>query len=294
MYTTATGLFSRTREAPRLRDRVGRPDGTGPGEGDAGEGSLLSGGGREQAGEMRAVLAACQQAGGPVAVPTAAVPDTDLLTLPGLADENFGPVVVTWGGSFKRLLDVALSAAALVVLAPLFLLVAAVVKFTDGGPVFFVQRRVGLHGHIIHMLKFRSMVVNAERLRPRLEVLNESNGPVFKMQLDPRVTAIGRLIRKYSIDELPQLINVLLGDMSVVGPRPSLPGEVARYQPWQHRRFSVRPGLTCFWQVSPQRYQISFAEWMRLDLRYVDQWSLRLDFVLILRTFAVVLGGTGK
>jgi lipopolysaccharide/colanic/teichoic acid biosynthesis glycosyltransferase len=138
------------------------------------------------------------------------------------------------------------------------------------------------------------MVVNAEALRPRLELLNESNGPVFKMQLDPRVTAIGRLIRKYSIDELPQLINVLVGDMSVVGPRPSLPGEVVRYQPWQHRRFSVRPGLTCFWQVSRQRYQISFDEWMRLDLRYVDQWSLRLDIELILRTFAVVLGGTGK
>jgi lipopolysaccharide/colanic/teichoic acid biosynthesis glycosyltransferase len=277
-----------------LRDRVGCPDGTGPGEGDAGQGSLLSGGGREQAGEVRAVLA-WQQAGGPVALPAAAVaPDTDLLTLPGLAGENFGPVVETWGGSLKRLLDVALSAAALMVLAPLFLLVAAVVKFTDGGPVFFVQRRVGLHGHIIHMLKFRSMVTNAEALRPRLELLNESNGPVFKMQLDPRVTAIGRLLRKYSIDELPQLINVLVGDMSVVGPRPSLPGEVARYQPWQHRRFSVRPGLTCIWQVSPRRYQISFDEWMRLDLRYVDQWSLRLDLELILRTFAVVLGGTGK
>jgi lipopolysaccharide/colanic/teichoic acid biosynthesis glycosyltransferase len=278
-----------------LRDRVGCPDGTGPGEGDAGQGSLLSGGGREQTGEVRAVLAACQQAGGPVALPAAAVEtDTDLLTLPGLADDAFGPVVVTWSGSLKRLFDVVLSAAALVVLAPVFLLVAAVVKFTDGGPVFFVQRRVGLHGQIIHMLKFRSMVVNAEALRPRLELLNESNGPVFKMQLDPRVTAIGRLLRKYSIDELPQLINILVGDMSVVGPRPSLPGEVARYQPWQYRRFSARPGLTCFWQVSPQRYQISFEEWMRLDLSYVDQWSLRLDFILILRTFAVVLGGTGK
>ncbi len=143
------------------------------------------------------------------------------------------------------------------------------------------------------MLKFRSMVVQAERLRPKLQICNESNGPVFKMRLDPRVTATGRFIRRYSLDELPQLLNILRGDMSVVGPRPSLPSEVLSYQDWQFRRFAVRPGLTCLWQARPDRYEVSFDEWMQLDLKYVDEWSLRLDFNLILRTFAIVFAGTG-
>ena len=164
----------------------------------------------------------------------------------------------------------------------------------SGGSIFFAQRRVGFRGQTFRMLKFRSMVVHAERLRPRLEVRNESNGPVFKMKLDPRVTPIGRFIRKYSFDELPQIINVLLGDMSLVGPRPSLPSEVARYQPWQYRRFAVRPGLTCLWQVSPRRYEISFDDWMKLDLKYVEDWSFGLDLDLIRRTFGVVLAGTGE
>ncbi|HYV67722.1 MAG TPA: sugar transferase [Myxococcales bacterium] len=196
--------------------------------------------------------------------------------------------------SLKRALDVLVAAAALIVLSPLLVVIAALIKQTDGGPVFFGQVRVGLRGRTFQMLKFRSMVVHAERLRPRLEVRNESNGPVFKMRLDPRVTPIGRFIRRYSLDELPQLFNILMGDMSIVGPRPSLPSEVARYEPWQYRRFAVRPGLTCFWQVSPTRYQISFDDWMRLDLKYVEGWSLRLDAGLILRTFRVVLAGTGQ
>ena len=141
------------------------------------------------------------------------------------------------------------------------------------------------------MHKFRSMLVNAEELKPRLAALNESNGPLFKMKHDPRVMAIGRFIRKYSLDELPQLINVLLGDMSIVGPRPPVPGEILRYEPWQYGPFEVRRRLTCLWQVSPERYRISFDEWMWLDLSYIDHWSLRLDF---LRTFGVVLRGTGE
>ena len=196
--------------------------------------------------------------------------------------------------SIKRAFDVLLSLTSLVLLAPAMILIAALIKLGDGGPIFFAQRRVGLRGRTFRMLKFRSMVVHAERLRPKLQLCNESNGPVFKMRLDPRVTAIGRFIRRYSLDELPQLLNILRGDMSVVGPRPSLPSEVLSYQEWQFRRFAVRPGLTCFWQVSPDRYEASFDEWMRLDLRYVDEWNLRLDVELILRTFRVVLGGTGE
>ncbi len=194
----------------------------------------------------------------------------------------------------KRALDVVLSAAALLGLFPLFVILGALIKLTSAGPVFFAQRRVGHQGRIFNMLKFRSMVVNAEDFKPRLAGQNESNGPVFKMRRDPRVTAIGRFIRKYSLDELPQLINVLLGDMSIVGPRPPVPGEVVKYEPWQYRRFAVRPGLTCVWQVSPERYQISFDDWIRLDLSYIDHWTLRLDFELILLTFGIVLRGTGQ
>jgi lipopolysaccharide/colanic/teichoic acid biosynthesis glycosyltransferase len=196
--------------------------------------------------------------------------------------------------SLKRAFDVLASAAALVLLSPLLVLIALLVKLSDGGPVFFGQVRVGLRGRTFRMLKFRSMVVHAERLRPRLEVRNESNGPVFKMRLDPRVTAIGKVIRRYSLDELPQLLNILMGDMSIVGPRPSLPSEVVKYEAWQYQRFAVRPGLTCYWQVSPSRYQISFDDWMRLDLKYVEDWSLGLDLNLILRTFGVVAAGTGE
>jgi lipopolysaccharide/colanic/teichoic acid biosynthesis glycosyltransferase len=142
------------------------------------------------------------------------------------------------------------------------------------------------------MFKFRSMVANAEELKEKLRALNEQSGPVFKMKNDPRVTPIGRFIRKYSIDELPQLINVLRGDMSIVGPRPPVPKEVAQYEGWQRRRLSVRPGLTCIWQVSG-RNQISFKEWMYLDMRYIDHWSLSEDMSLILQTFPVVLTGRG-
>ncbi len=195
--------------------------------------------------------------------------------------------------SVKRAFDVLLSLTALLLLSPVLIAIATLIKLSDGGPIFFVQRRVGLRGQTFRMLKFRSMVVQAERLRPKLQICNESNGPVFKMRLDPRVTAIGRFIRRYSLDELPQLLNILCGDMSVVGPRPSLPSEVLSYQDWQFRRFVVRPGLTCLWQARPDRYEVSFDEWMQLDLRYVDEWSLRLDFNLILRTFAIVFAGTG-
>jgi exopolysaccharide biosynthesis polyprenyl glycosylphosphotransferase len=192
----------------------------------------------------------------------------------------------------KRLIDIVASSCALFFLAPLLVGTAIAIKLTSRGPVLFRQQRAGLHGRGFDMLKFRSMVQNAEELKAKLAALNEQVGPVFKMRHDPRITGIGRFIRKYSIDELPQLINVLRGDMSIVGPRPPLPSEVAKYEAWQRRRLSVRPGLTCVWQVSG-RNSIGFEEWMLLDMRYIDHWSLAQDFQLILKTLPVVLTGRG-
>jgi lipopolysaccharide/colanic/teichoic acid biosynthesis glycosyltransferase len=179
-----------------------------------------------------------------------------------------------------------------VLLSPLLLVVAILVKVTSKGPIFFKQERVGLYGRHFHMLKFRSMVVNAEELKASLMKLNEQTGPVFKMTRDPRVTTIGRFIRKFSIDELPQLVNVLRGEMTIVGPRPPIPQEVEKYEAWQRRRLSVRPGITCVWQVSG-RNEISFEEWMYLDMQYIDNWSLGQDLRLIFKTVPVVLTGRG-
>jgi lipopolysaccharide/colanic/teichoic acid biosynthesis glycosyltransferase len=151
---------------------------------------------------------------------------------------------------------------------------------------------VGLRGKRFNMLKFRSMIVDAEARKAQLAARNEQAGPVFKMKNDPRVTRIGRVIRRYSVDELPQLINVLRGDMSLVGPRPPVPDEVEKYEAWQRRRLSVRPGLTCIWQVSG-RNQISFEEWMYLDMQYIDHWTLAGDFNLIFKTVPVVITGRG-
>jgi len=194
--------------------------------------------------------------------------------------------------AMKRLFDICVSAVALWALLPLLITVGLIVKFTSKGPIFFKQLRVGQNGKPFYMLKFRSMVVNAEELKEKLAALNEQTGPVFKMKNDPRITGIGRFIRKFSIDELPQFINVLRGEMSIVGPRPPVPNEVAKYETWQRRRLSVRPGLTCIWQVSG-RNQISFEEWMYLDMQYIDHWSLTSDLTLLLRTVPVVLTGRG-
>ena len=194
--------------------------------------------------------------------------------------------------SVKRLIDITVSLTALLLLSPFLLAVAVAVKLTSAGPILFRQERVGLHGRVFAMLKFRSMVSNAEALKASLAARNEQTGPAFKMERDPRVTLVGRFIRKHSLDELPQLVNVLRGDMSLVGPRPPLPGEVARYEAWQRRRLSVRPGLTCVWQVSG-RNQISFEQWMLLDMRYIDHWTLLRDFKLIAMTVPVVLTGRG-
>ncbi len=199
----------------------------------------------------------------------------------------------SWQLVSKRLIDVIGAVVSLSILGPLVMLPAALVtKFTSPGPILFRQRRSGLHGRLFTMYKFRSMVDNAEMLRVELETFNEMSGPVFKMAADPRVTPVGRFLRKTSIDELPQLWNVLTGDMSLVGPRPPIPTEVQEYDPWQRRRLSMRPGLTCLWQISG-RNAIGFEQWMKLDLQYIDSWSLWLDFKILLRTIPVVLSGFG-
>ncbi len=194
--------------------------------------------------------------------------------------------------ALKRAFDILSSGIALWLLSPLLIGVALMIKLTSRGPVLFRQVRVGMHGRPFRMLKFRTMVENAEALKETLAAKNEMDGPVFKMKRDPRITSIGRFLRKFSIDELPQLVNVLRGDMSVVGPRPPVPNEVARYEPWQRRRLSVRPGLTCIWQVSG-RNEISFEQWMFMDLQYIDHWTFSNDIGLILKTLPVVLTGRG-
>jgi len=197
-----------------------------------------------------------------------------------------------WQLFIKRCCDIVVSLAASVFLWPVLLLTALTIKLTSPGPIFFRQERTGMHGRKFALLKFRSMVVGAEQMREDLLALNEMDGPVFKITNDPRITKIGKFLRKASLDELPQLINVLKGDMSLVGPRPPIPGEVSNYEAWQRRRLSMRPGITCFWQISG-RNEINFEEWMKLDLEYIDNWSLELDFKILLKTIPVVLFGTG-
>lgn len=189
----------------------------------------------------------------------------------------------------KRLIDILLSLLGLVIVSPIMLIVAILIKLESTGPVIFSQKRVGINGKEFNMLKFRSMVQNAEELKEKLQKQNEMSGPMFKMKEDPRVTKVGRFIRKTSIDELPQLINVLKGEMSLVGPRPSLPKEVAKFEPWMLERLNVKPGLTCYWQVSG-RNNIDFEDWMKLDIKYVKDRNLVLDIKLIFKTFFVLFG----
>ena len=192
----------------------------------------------------------------------------------------------------KRLLDLSAGLALLLLLGLPGLAIALAIKLDSEGPVLFSQVRSGLHGRQFRMHKFRSMVADAESRRDQLESVNEMDGPVFKIRDDPRITRVGRLLRRTSLDELPQVLNIIKGDMSLVGPRPPIPAEVERYQRWQRRRLSMKPGITCLWQVSG-RNQVDFEEWMRLDLRYIDSWSLWLDFKILILTIPAVLTGRG-
>lgn len=189
----------------------------------------------------------------------------------------------------KRILDIIASTLGLIILSPILLVVAILIRLESRGPAIFSQKRIGLNKKEFKMYKFRSMVQNAEELKEKLAKENEMSGPMFKIKNDPRVTKVGRFIRRTSIDELPQLINVLKGEMSLVGPRPSLPKEVSKFEPWMLKRLSVKPGLTCYWQVSG-RNNIDFENWMKLDLQYVNDRSFWLDLKLILKTATVLFG----
>ncbi|OOM75810.1 UDP-N-acetylgalactosamine-undecaprenyl-phosphate N-acetylgalactosaminephosphotransferase [Clostridium puniceum] len=189
----------------------------------------------------------------------------------------------------KRIIDIICSSIGLIVLMPILLVVAIIIKIESKGPIIFEQDRVGKYGKVFKMYKFRSMVSNAEELKEKLADENERTGPMFKMKNDPRVTHIGKFIRKTSIDELPQLVNILKGEMSIVGPRPSLLKEVKQFEDWMLKRLNVKPGLTCYWQVAG-RNDIEFEEWMKLDVKYVNERNILIDSILILKTFFVLFG----
>jgi exopolysaccharide biosynthesis polyprenyl glycosylphosphotransferase len=247
--------------------------------------------------QIQQVIATCERVGVPARYPT------DLfrtrLMAPRIEDGEDAPVMaldVAPSDSrlvFKRAMDVAGAAALLVTLSPVLLVVVVTVKLTSPGPVFYAQERYGYMKRRFRMLKFRSMVEDAEDLMADLEACNEAAGPVFKIREDPRITPIGRFLRRTSLDELPQLWHVLSGEMSLVGPRPMSTRDVSRFEdPWLMRRFSMRPGLTCLWQVGG-RSDLGFERWIALDLEYIDNWSLLLDAAILLRTIPAVFRGTG-
>jgi len=201
----------------------------------------------------------------------------------------------------KAIFDFCFSTGIVLVLSPIYILLILLIKIDSRGPVLFKQTRVGLRGREFQVYKFRTMVPNAESLLDKLRkegkledqnLENEQEGPVFKMKNDPRITRVGKILRKTSLDELPQFFNVIKGDMAIVGPRPPIPAEVAQYERWQLRRLSMKPGITCIWQVSG-RNDIPFHRWMKLDLQYIDTWSLKLDFMIILKTIKTVLKSDG-
>ncbi|MCB0319179.1 MAG: sugar transferase, partial [Bdellovibrionales bacterium] len=198
-----------------------------------------------------------------------------------------------WELTVKRILDLSISGLCLFLMSPIFVLISLLLKFTSTGPILFKQTRVGLNGRLFTLYKFRSMFENSEDLLENLKEQNEMQGPAFKIKDDPRVTPFGRWLRKYSLDELPQLWNVFKGDMSLVGPRPPVPGEVNLYQRKYRRRLSMRPGLTCTWQVSGRNKISSFDSWVELDLDYIDNWSLGRDLSLLIKTIPAVLRGQG-
>lgn len=193
----------------------------------------------------------------------------------------------------KKIMDINISLILLALLSPLMLIIGLAIKLTSKGPLIYRQARVGLRGRQFDLYKFRTMIADAEKIRENLESKNEMDGPVFKIKDDPRVTGIGKFLRRTGLDELPQLVNVLKGEMSLIGPRPPLKSETEKYKRWQLRRLSVKPGLSCFWQIIPDRNSVKFEKWMEMDLAYIDNWSPRLDFIILLKTIKTVFQRTG-
>jgi exopolysaccharide biosynthesis polyprenyl glycosylphosphotransferase len=248
--------------------------------------------------EVEEIVLACSEQG----IRTTLVADLFSLGLINSGISYFGDIPLihfqtppgdSWQLGFKRLIDIVVSVLVLTFLSPLYLLIIASIWFTSGRPILFIQRRVGLNGRLFYMYKFRSMNVDAHKQLEELKDKNEMDGPVFKLKDDPRVTNMGKFLRRFSLDELPQFYNVLKGEMSLVGPRPPIPGEVSLYERKNRRRLSMRPGLTCTWQVSGRNEINDFNSWVKLDLEYIDNWSLFKDFVLIIKTIPAVIFGQG-
>ncbi|MHA1382087.1 MAG: sugar transferase [Candidatus Helarchaeota archaeon] len=201
-------------------------------------------------------------------------------------------VATEWELFIKRFIDIIISGLAIILLSPIFFLVSILIKLTSPGPILFTQKRIGLNGRRFILYKFRTMYVGAHRKLANVNVFKEMDDPDFRKKKVQYMTPLGKILRKFSIDELPQLFNIFIGHMSLIGPRPSVPEEVKQYEPWQRRRLSMRPGLTCLWQISG-RNKLDFDEWMKLDLKYLDNWSLWLDFKILIRTIPVVILGIG-
>jgi exopolysaccharide biosynthesis polyprenyl glycosylphosphotransferase len=212
--------------------------------------------------------------------------DTPFITFKNTPRNN---LALTW----KSFTEFWISFFIIFFLSPIMLLVAFLIKLTSKGPIIFKQERVGLRGRKFYIFKFRTMVSNAEELKAELVGLNESDGPAFKIKKDPRITMVGSILRKTGLDELPQLFNVIKGEMSLIGPRPPLPKEVEKYERWHLRRLSVKPGITCTWQIIPNRNEVRFDSWMKLDIQYIDDWSIKKDLLLFFRTIKTILYGTG-
>lgn len=222
------------------------------------------------------------------------VTQTEVETVHGLPIITYSTVPKNeWDLFFKRVLDIMISGISLIFLAPIFFIISLAIKLTSPGPIFYRWKVVGLNKKKFISYKFRTMVVNADEIKKDLMMKNEMNGVVFKMKNDPRITRVGRFLRKFSLDELPQLFSVFKGDMSLVGPRPPLVTEVPEFKNWHRRKLSVKPGITCLWQCSGRNHIKDFDDWVKMDLQYIDQWSLWLDFKILMKTIPAVLTGRG-
>jgi exopolysaccharide biosynthesis polyprenyl glycosylphosphotransferase len=195
--------------------------------------------------------------------------------------------------SLKSMIEIVFASLALFILSPFLFIIALLIKYTSPGPIFFMQKRVGLRGRKFSIYKFRTMIADAENLKESLKALNETDGPAFKIAEDPRITKVGRILRKTGIDEIPQLINIIKGEMSLIGPRPMLPEEVYAQEEWQLKRLCIKPGITCTWQIQPDRNDVPFEKWMQLDRDYVENWSIGSDMKIFFSTIKSLLAPSG-